>query len=351
MLTVIFGAGASYDSAASYPPGTTPGSDARLPLADQLFDDREHFANAMQRFPDCSPIVTFLRHRNQDLPVERVLEHLQAGAKKHSQGQREIVAVLYYLQAMIWECQKRWENIHKGVTNYKALLYLIRQLRNYSTPVSLVTFNYDTMLEDALATVETTIESMSDYVHSSDYKVFKIHGSINWGRVLGDVPPLREIHTLQDNQIPAEVIRLAPQIIVGRLITDQFTNQHQLTVRKYSGKALFPAIAIPVENKLDFECPPEHIETLKKCLPQTRKLLVIGWRATDAPFVELLSKNLPDHILVQTVCGSEIEGKKVGERLRDAGINHGGIFTAYNHGFSSFVCTAEARKFLGMGIE
>ena len=47
----------------------------------------------------------------------------------------------------------------------------------------LVTFNYDTLLEHALAKqFNRTFDVLDDYVSSPEYKVFKLHGSQNWGR-------------------------------------------------------------------------------------------------------------------------------------------------------------------------
>jgi hypothetical protein len=47
MLMVILGAGASYDSVPSRPLCEHIGSAERLPLANELFDDRELFVKAM----------------------------------------------------------------------------------------------------------------------------------------------------------------------------------------------------------------------------------------------------------------------------------------------------------------
>ena len=47
VLTVIFGAGASYDSVPHLPPQKSDDKGARLLLGDSLFDDRPLFADAM----------------------------------------------------------------------------------------------------------------------------------------------------------------------------------------------------------------------------------------------------------------------------------------------------------------
>ena len=67
MLLVIFGAGASYDSIPTYPPGThIPTGDTlnkfhRPPLANELFENRPVFAEAITYLPECAPIVPRLR--------------------------------------------------------------------------------------------------------------------------------------------------------------------------------------------------------------------------------------------------------------------------------------------------
>ncbi|MFZ0296797.1 MAG: hypothetical protein WAM13_00475 [Candidatus Sulfotelmatobacter sp.] len=55
-----------------------------------------------------------------------------------------------------------------------------------------------------------------------------------------------------------------------------------------SGAVLFPAISIPVENKDEFSCPPEHITALAGLLPKVTKMITVGWRATEENFLKML---------------------------------------------------------------
>jgi hypothetical protein len=68
-----------------------------------------------------------------------------------------------------------------------------------------------------------------------------------------------------------------------------------------NGAAVFPAIAVPVEKKDQFACPRTVVEQLAQALPQVSKVLVIGWRATEANFLSLL--------------GNKFSGLKLGVRL------------------------------------
>ena len=268
MLLVIFGAGASYDSAPSCRPGQHSGVEYRPPLANQLFEERENFAVALTRFKRCQPIVPDLRHLAPDQNLEQVLERLRAQAEHYAEARRQLLAVQWYLQFTLWDIDNNWETVHRGVTNYKTLLNQIEPLRKRGQRVCLVTFNYDRMLDSAMPTVGVKIAELKDYVANEAYKVIKVHGSVNWARLVespftmtpGD-DPYQRIEKLIDN---------APDLKIRQSF--QYIHSHptsQVTVTPY-----IPALAIPVETKTDsnFECPQEHLEALRAFLPEVKKI-------------------------------------------------------------------------------
>ena len=107
----------------------------------------------MERFPDCRSVITFLRNR-----------------------------------------ERSWRDVHHGVTNYEALLYLIRNRRD-PDPVCFVTFNHDTMLEEAIPTLGVEKPTaIQDYIKSPHYKLIKVHGSVNWGRMIRGAPLQEEFY-------------------------------------------------------------------------------------------------------------------------------------------------------------
>jgi len=163
---VIFGAGASYDCASSrplrdWPVGRGP---HRLPLAKQLFDDTDIFNKWINTFPRCREILSRLREASQDGSVESELERLRAEGKDRPDRLKQLAAVQFYLQLMLWECQDnlRYDPGWAATNNYVTLLDQIESWRK-EEEVYLITFNYDTMLEDDLR-FRTRIKDLPDYI-------------------------------------------------------------------------------------------------------------------------------------------------------------------------------------------
>ena len=342
MLMVVFGAGASYDSVPSRPPASGdifPGSENRPPLADQLFDDRPRFIEAMKRFPRCQPIIPYLQNRKGVL-IERALEELRGEAGEYPERHRQLAAVRYYLHFVLWECVRHWnDEVAKGITNYKTLLDQIERWRKPGEHVCLVTFNYDKMLEEALPTVGIEIQNIRDYVYAGDYKAVKLHGSVDWARVV--TTPLHNIEKRNVWNIVQELINRAAELT----FEDRHVMLDKQPIGKSDGQALFPALAIPVESKSEYECPLGHLKALEECLPRVTKLLLVGWRATETRFLELLRKTLPPgEVSVLVVAGNPGQASEPIERLETAGIR--GRFFEGVGGFTELVVEREADEFL-----
>jgi hypothetical protein len=351
MLMVIFGAGASYDSVPTYPPGApVPGGDApnnyfRPPLANEMFANRPLFAKTITYYPECQPIVPRLRSL-RDESLEAVLQDLQAKAEDYPRGHQQLAAVRFYLRHLLSDCVGNWRNVALGVTNYKSLLDAIERGNRKSEPVCIVTFNYDTLLEDALRDFGLSIEGIRDYTKKhSFYRVFKVHGSVNWAR---QVETKLRTQNLGDQwAVNRELIERAAEL--------QFNDAYILnppgSVGAVDGKPVFPAIAIPVEKKARFECPAEMLEGLAELLPRVSKLLAIGWRATETHFLGLLGNRLtglrggvPLHI----VAGSKAEAEETQARIHRALLNNEPNSSLDPGGFTDFILSRRAeQQFIG----
>lgn len=108
---------------------------------------------------------------------------------------------------------------------------------------------------------------------------------------------------------------------------------------------MFPALAIPVEAKQDFECPQGHVHTLKSFIPNVTKILIIGWRATEKPFLELLKQELGHanpHIMIAN--GSQTDSESAATNIRRSGMP--AQYSMLDDGFTDFNLKNRGREFL-----
>src|SRR5438445_2507100 len=121
---VIFGAGASYDFSATFPPGAL-NEEARPPLADNLFQQRAFFDPWVREYRECVPLVTRLR-LHTGTTLEQEMERYRLQADDEPQRAVELNGVLYYLRGVLASCSEQWLKRTEGVTNYVQLLGDIR---------------------------------------------------------------------------------------------------------------------------------------------------------------------------------------------------------------------------------
>jgi hypothetical protein len=284
MLMVIFGAGASFDSAQAYRPIYRSGgasqnfgvsalpSDGgpwRPPLAAELFRDPNHaFGHIVQRYPKLSDILPYLREPSNGRSVEEVLESLQDEAVEFPERLRELASVQFYLRDLLFEVSDRWGEITSGVTNYSPLIGEILRHNNGAEPICLVSFNYDLLLDRALESFGYQPQKPADQFRAHPVlKLFKPHGSANWAKCVDSHPETR----LRPEQLieQADTIELTDEFItVGPADSPDLWPQ---------GKTPFPAIAIPFQHKTQntFACPRSHLAHLQELLPRVTKILII----------------------------------------------------------------------------
>src|SRR5579864_7904587 len=179
MLMVIFGAGASYDSASSFRPDEY-GRDGvhwfRPPLANELFMKFPDFRGRLDRYTRCRPLVPRLEPpATGSLSLEEKLQAYEEDAKTDPERRRQLMAIQFYLRDLIGACESAWVGLTHGVSNYTTLL---DDIRRYSQ-ACLVTFNYDTLIERSLEDLGFRIGFMENYVHPK-FPLIKLHGSIDW---------------------------------------------------------------------------------------------------------------------------------------------------------------------------
>jgi hypothetical protein len=272
MLLVIFGAGASYDSVHHLPPprpsaagqqnfGTPvvvaapePYEQHRPPLANQLFDNRNWFIPLMTEFGDFRSLVPSLRTSDS---VEGRLSEIQKEAETLEVRHCQLASICYYLQTLILTCEQHWNREHRGITNHASFFETLELWRHSTNEeVWVVTFNYDTMIEQAMNQVfGMSFDKFTDYILDHRYKLIKLHGSVDWGH---------EVNPIIRPRTAGEVAR--------NIAKFQLSAEYQKVGRS--------------------ACPPQHLEALGNALDRVTKIMTIGWRATERHFIGMLRKPL-----------------------------------------------------------
>jgi len=324
---VVFGAGASYDSFPSVPAPSPPPEfqdfEARPPLASQLFANRDFFRDIVRQYPKCLPLIADLEPRTRaGSSIEEVLEQYQAQAD--SEAQSQLWAIRYYLQKVIQQCEIRWNQLTRGVSNYSSLFNQARR----SGPVCFVTFNYDTLLERSLGAFEIEFPSLGNYINDPKCTLLKLHGSTDWTYWIQK----RSTNIRKNELTPDELIREAPPIGPTTLVRKVGETPEEAEREVYFPA---PALAIPVVSKSEFVCPELHLNALRTLLPQITHIAAIGWRASERHFLAMLGAHLGKSINVTAVCSDETESQQILERIRSAGVS--GRFQAVPDTFTEFV--------------
>jgi len=318
---VILGAGASYDSSHAYrlvypgggghsnlgtlAPRPDDGGPWRPPLAKDLFLDRHHaLGSIVTHYPKLSHILPYLREPSNGRSVEEILESLQEEGKDNPESQREFASVRYYLCELLHEVTNGWLAKTNRVTNYAPLLRDILRFNRSSEPVCLVTFNYDLLLENALFTFGFKPKDPEQHLDShAILKLFKLHGSVNWSRLVSGQHGnrLQPLHLIEQ----ADTLKVSDTFVLANA-----TEVHDAV--KFEDP-IFPAIAIPVQTKSEeyFECPRSHLTYLVQMLDNITKILIIGWQAREAHFLQMLRPKLPLLRQVMVVGANAPDAEKV----------------------------------------
>src|SRR5581483_3156684 len=317
-LLVIFGAGATYDSVnelVNARPYRELQHRQRPPLATSLFSDRSDYQNILNIYPAVKAIVPDLRQRIADGEnIEEVLQDLFDSAKPRNV--KGVAAARFYINHLIRQTTEAWASKADGMTNYSRLLdYIDDATANSMRQTYLVSFNYDLMIEEALANHGININSINGYIDNSRYKLIKPHGSINWKQVV-------RFRTIRDDW--RSILVEEPET-VEYLHQEPYVIDSSIDLSRYEGDTIsrVPVIEIPMANKNRFACPQSHLQCLVDGLPQVTHILTVGWRGTEKHFTALLAKYLKGGS-IEIVSKSAESCNVVKENLRNAGLENFG---------------------------
>ncbi len=200
------------------------------------------------------------------------------------------------------------------------------------------------VLEDALFALGVRIKFIQDYIADDRHKLVKVHGSLNWAHEIDGAPEgtTRDpLLVIRDEVFAKSPVKIRPEFVITPL--------YEILVNRIPSNLVpFPAVAIPVVTKQKYECPEEHMNALIAALPSITEVIIIGWRARERHFWEILHDGrLSSDVRVMFVGKSVETAREVLNRFQtEIGIRPGQFEFFEGGGFTNFVRTQAVQKFL-----
>ncbi len=253
-----------------------------------------------------------------------------------------------------------------GGTKHQALVQAV-QASQYAK-VFYLTVNYDLFLDRAIQTVYgVTFDSLHSYWQDRCV-LTKLHGSVNWGRVILNYNPkkasaegdiLQILETLDSDLQLSDQIRVIPQLTYsaqGGSELPSIENQNKAVVRLRSADRAthYPALSVPIEGKTDSYISEDQLENIRAFLRGCSDFLVIGFSGLDEHVVQL-SRDVTKVRNLEIVSGGRARGVKTlqkfaatSEAFKIHVPQHAfpGTWSPFDGGFAHFVDSGELDSFL-----
>jgi hypothetical protein len=337
-LLVVLGAGASYDA---FP--TEHGAildSLRLPLANNIFGNAPQQNAQKMIYPVASveSRVNRARRANADnFDLEAVLYEilLESESETRYNLAEQLFTSRFYVRAVMQALTTSVLAGTRNLTTYVELLQVLDDWQNAGKhKTSIVTFNYDNLIEEALRQqygwrypTENTSDFSSYYIKAR-VPLFKVHGSVNWWR--------EGISSNDENvSYTFDACSTSYSSVIPGSFDDYYFGNPSLVGKP--NMLYMPSIALPFKEKTAFDdCPPEIIDAMRANIKKTDAILVIGWKAADAHFIEELKTST--HIKKIYVVNKSWESGNIAlEHL--AGLSNN--FQRIDKGFADFVSSNE----------
>ena len=199
--------------------------------------------------------------------------------------------------------------------------------------ITYITFNYDTLIEDAFEAVYSVLFDRTDLRSYTERprRLSKLHGSIGWilrtPEYDGD-----EALLYQGKDIIGLGERMPEHLVIAPDTTAGMS-------RTCTGFYYIPAIAVPLGRKSDFVCPDDQRHAAAEALSTATRLLVVGWAGNDRHLYEQLwlpAGGLRSDARVTVV--SKGRGHMTVDKMRENGITTDDV-VVHDLGFTDFLDT------------
>jgi len=253
------------------------------------------------------PIIDPLASFTGDTTIEDVLSRLQEGVKDNPYRAAQLMSARFYIRKVIADTENSWCRTDQINTNWMTLLHRLSDHIDIVKDLTIVTLNYDRLIEDAISTFGIPqYRHMNDYLSSKRPKLLKVHGSVHW------YSPLHNETFTTKHTNEERYIENAAELVEGQFPVLAFDPDPHL---HFNGLYHLPAIAVPVRQKLTFMCPPEQKEAFITAIQEATHLLSIGWRGADGHITDAIHSHLSTDAPMTVICKTVDDSKDVIENI------------------------------------
>ena len=338
-LTVIVGAGASYDCVDSSI--TTVNDGYRPPLTIDIFDPHDEFNEILNNYPKAEGLSDEIRTKLQGgtKSLESLLKDLES--ETDLQLKKQFWEIPLYLQELLGTISEKY--VTYGGTKFDTLIRAI--LKSNFENVLFLTTNYDLFIEKALEKFGYRFEDKFSYI-PKDKKIslIKLHGSVNWGKkILNAISVTSETKIVNVLDSISDELKLDQEICLLKGYQEKWRIKITDHIVVY-----YPTIAVPIEGKTTFLCPRECLERASMHLMGCTNFLFIGFSGLDQSILDLfkLVRGVDKIKIINGTPGAGREMLIKLHRTNEAFLER--EETIYGDGFNEFVGYGKLDKFLGI---
>jgi len=328
----VFGAGASSYCLFGNEKDKQYTSMMRPPLGCDIFDGK--FESIIEKYEGAKLFAPVFESNDRD--VERCLEeewvklrdsYNPVISKRHINLQFYMRELFHWISSSVVRDHYR-NNLYSLFANK-----LQKHVVDKNERIALVSFNYDTILDQFIEKVfDTPFKQMADYIDYNNRHIllFKPHGSCNWGWPIKQRGALnsenRILHEALYEQ-STELWDLYYKIIgqfnemVHKNAWDMESTLHKNSLGRYTinknkievvatpiNGTHFPALLMPYRDKDEFVMSYYHQNVMRWFLGEMEELYLIGWKGNEDVFNRLLKNQA--HSLKRMVIVNPLEAKK-----------------------------------------
>lgn len=278
------------------------------PLGCEIFSEK--FDSILNEYPSVKASLPYFESKKNDVETcfEEEWEIFKSFYNPNISNKH--IQVQFYLFELF---NKISNEVYKS--HFRNNLYgvLLSKINYYLTTrpierVSLISFNYDTILDKFMEGIYQPFDSMDSYIDWSKRKLllFKPHGSCNWGwelkknlingntqkTIASDINK----HNIEPWELYYHFIGSVDEVVAKNSWGHEYFNDPHLRgrftinknliqlIKEDSQSVYLPSMLIPYRDKDEMVMPYDHFEAMKHALNEVEELFLIGWKGGEKLF-------------------------------------------------------------------